>query len=264
MMRHILVAAMAVSLLVLRGHAGRMEDRSGLMVNIPSGSYEPFYRRESEKITRASFTRARSVSVEAFQLDRYPVTNREFISFVKNHPQWRRSNVLPIFADAHYLTHWASDLSLAHPSDNERPVTNVSWFAAQAYCKAEGKMLPTTDQWEYVLADRGINNKAVRAAILAWYGRPATQALPVVQASAANSYRISGLVGLIWEWTLDFNSVLSGSDTRGSDARFCGGGSLGVTDPGDYASFMRYSMRASLKASYTTKDLGFRCAKNAR
>ncbi|RKW08781.1 MAG: formylglycine-generating enzyme family protein, partial [Capnocytophaga sp.] len=27
-------------------------------------------------------------------------------------------------------------------------------------------------------------------------------------------------------------------------------------------AFMRYSLRGSLKASYTTKNLGFRCAKD--
>ncbi|MFT6733521.1 MAG: sulfatase modifying factor 1 [Polaribacter sp.] len=30
------------------------------------------------------------------------------------------------------------------------PVTNVSWFSADAFCRAEGKRLPTVDEWEYV------------------------------------------------------------------------------------------------------------------
>jgi formylglycine-generating enzyme len=36
-----------------------------------------------------------------------------------------------------------------------------------------------------------------------------------------------------------------------------------VADTTDYPAFMRYSMRASLKASYTTDNLGFRCAGGA-
>ena len=69
-----------------------------------------------------------------------------------------------------------------------------------------------------------------------------------------------GLVGLVWEWTRDFNSMMSGQDLRASSVRFCGGSSLGAADPSDYASFMRYAMRESLKAAYTTGNLGFRCA----
>ena len=30
----------------------------------------------------------------------------------------------------------------------------------------------------------------------------------------------------------------------------------------NYAAFMRYAFRGSIKANYTTKNLGFRCAKN--
>ncbi len=42
-------------------------------------------------------------------------------------------------------------------------MTDVSWFAAQAYCKARGLRLPTTEQWEYALADAGRGQDGVRA-----------------------------------------------------------------------------------------------------
>ena len=43
---------------------------------------------------------------------------------------------------------------------------------------------------------------------------------------------------------------------------FCGAGSLGASDRGNYAAFMRFGFRSSLRAGYTVHNLGFRCAKD--
>jgi formylglycine-generating enzyme len=43
---------------------------------------------------------------------------------------------------------------------------------------------------------------------------------------------------------------------------FCASGSFGASDKEDYAAFMRFAFRGSLKANYTVGNLGFRCAKN--
>jgi sulfatase modifying factor 1 len=245
-------------LAILCGGAAVANTDSGV-VRLPAGAYVPFYARGSAR----QETPRRPVTVDAFSLDQFPVTNRQFLAFVAGHPQWRKSQVKPIFADAHYLARWRSDLTLRE-GDAERPVTNVSWFAAEGYCEAEGKSLPTTDQWEYALADGDRTRVDLRQRTLAWYGRPNSQDLPSVQSASANGFGVRGLVGLVWEWTLDFNSIMSGEDLRSSGARFCGGSSIGAADASDYASFMRYAMRASLKAAYTTGNLGFRCASNTR
>ncbi len=73
--------------------------------------------------------------------------------------------------------------------------------------------------------------------------------------------------GLVWEWVLDFGNALVSADSRESGdpnkMRFCGSGALAAGEKGDYASFMRIAFRGSLQASYTTGNLGFRCAKDA-
>lgn len=230
------------------------------MALVPAGRYVPFILKAGKN---SEYLRA-PIKVDGFQLDRTVVSNEDFLSFVKKHSQWRKSQVPRIFADSHYLEGWKSDLQLRAPKDRSRPVTQVSWFAAKAYCESMGKTLPTTDQWEYALADQGRNKEEINRAILAWYGQPNSVKLASVDAGSSNGFGLKNMVGLVWEWTLDFNSATGGDEADNSDKNggfYCGGASLGKLDSSDYATFMRYSFRASLKASYTTSNLGFRCAK---
>ena len=182
------------------------------------------------------------------------------------YPEWRRSRIKPLFADRRYLRRWAGDLDLADAAARDEPVTNVSWFAAEAYCKAQGLRLPTTEQWEYALADAGRGQAEVRARSLEWFSEP-NGARPKAIGAPANGFGLRDMAGLVWEWTLDFNAYATTTESRdvnGKDsAGFCGGAAAGVADPTDYPAFMRYSMRASLKADYTADNLGFRCAGRA-
>jgi formylglycine-generating enzyme len=183
---------------------------------------------------------------------------------VRQHPEWRRSRIKPLFADHHYLAKWRSDLKL--PEDARaasEPVTNVSWFAAEAYCEAQGLRLPTTEQWEYALADQGRNQKEIAQRSLDWFSTPNREHPSVVGRGEPNGFGVYDLVGLVWEWTLDNNSFMTGTEQRNTsskdDAAFCGSGSVGVNDASDYPAFMRYALRTSLKAAYTVENVGFRC-----
>ena len=130
-------------------------------------------------------------------------------------------------------------------------MTNVSWFAAEAYCRARGARLPTTEQWEYALADDGRGQEAVRERSLEWFAEPNP---PARRRSAAppTASASRDLVGLVWEWTLDFDAYATTAELRdpnGKDsARSAAARRPASTDPTDYPGFMRFSMRASLKA----------------
>jgi sulfatase modifying factor 1 len=230
-------------------------------VLVPGGHYTPF---ERVKPLGGGSPTAVSLAVPAFRLDAVPVTNGAFLAFLSNHPEWRRSQVKSLFAERRYLVRWADDLALADPEARDEPVTGVSWFAARAYCRALGKRLPTTQEWEYALADSGRAQDAVRRASLDWFARPNDLRPGPVGQKPANGFGLSDMVGLVWEWTLDFDSfaiTAEARDPNGKDsAQFCGGAGAGVTDATDYPAFMRYSMRASLKANYVADILGFRCA----
>lgn len=238
------------------------------MALLPGGTYRSFLLTPVAKKGERPVFRAEPTSVKAFYLDRQVVTNGDFLSFLKTHSQWRKSEIPALFADEHYLSTWESDLDFGGKKNKNKAVTGVSWFAAKAYCESLGKSLPTTDQWEYALYDQNRNSSRVKEKILAWYGRPNGETAVDAGSGAPNGFGVHDLVGLVWEWTLDFNSFLAGEELRGDGSKdeglFCGGASLGKSSADDYAAFMRYSFRASLKAKYTTHNLGFRCAREKK
>ena len=231
------------------------------LAHVPAGGYLPFFKFSAGKGQTGA--ELRPIQVRAFQMDFSPITNAQFLAFVRAHPEWRRSRVKSLFADPRYLAKWRGDL-VPPKGAAQAPVTNVSWFAAEAFCEARGLRLPTTDEWEYALDDAGRGRQVVTQQSLDWFSSPNPPHLGAVGRGAPNGFGLRNMVGLVWEWTQDFSSTGSGTEQRNTsskdDAQFCGGGALGVRDATDYPAFMRYALRASLKAAYTQDNLGFRCA----
>lgn len=229
------------------------------MADVKGGRYQPFYGGKDT-----------TVQVREFMMDVTPVTNSKFLAFVKANPQWRRSRVKRIYAEANYLQSWENDTTLAPGMNPDAPVINISWFAAKAYCDAVGKSLPTVDQWEYAaMADAKTTDARKKVSynkeILGWYEKPNTSGNEVAQ-TTENIWGIADLHGLVWEWTADFNEVMisgeSRKDVSNDNARFCGASSVGASDLMNYAAFMRFAFRGSLKASYCVQNQGFRAVKN--
>jgi sulfatase modifying factor 1 len=232
------------------------------MVLLPAGRYVPLFRGVNEP---------RDVPVNPFWLDTLPVTNTDFLEFVKANPKWRRSSIKRLFADGNYLRQWSDDLDIGTAVDSNSPVTHVSWFAAKAYSVWRGKRLPTTAEWEYAAAASpthadGDNDAEFKQQVMAWYAEPAVAKLPSVGTRKRNYFGVHDLHGLVWEWVADFNTALVTGDSRGDTGLerqlFCGSGSEGSNDRSNYPAYMRYAFRSSLKASYTVQNLGFRCAKD--
>jgi formylglycine-generating enzyme required for sulfatase activity len=229
------------------------------MVKIKGGKYIPLYGRDSMK-----------VSINDFSMDVFPVTNKEYLAFVKKNPKWQKSKTIKLFADESYLRDWKSDTLLNVNQKLNSPITNISWFAAKDYCECMGKRLPTVDEWEYVaMADKKMPDarklKTYNEFILGWYEKPKSFNKKIVY-KFKNYWNVYDLHGLVWEWTSDFNSVLISGESRkdvDADANlFCGSAAINATDLMNYAAFMRYAIRGSLKAKYTMKNLGFRCVKD--
>ena len=238
------------------------------LVPIPAGRYQPLYKRTAVDSNGVATSRpAPPVAVPAFALATHPVTNAEFLEFVRTHPQWRRSKARRLYVDESYLRHWRGDLDFGEASIANSPVVNVSWFAARAYCVAHGRQLPTVDQWEYVAAASETRADATRDArfqdrLRAWYSQPTPAWLAPVRSTFRNVYGVWDLHGLVWEWTADFSSAMVNGESRGDAALdkglFCGSGAANAGDFRDYAAFMRFAYRSSLSARYCVANLGFR------
>lgn len=233
------------------------------LVSIEGGEYQPLYAKAADKR-----------KVGSYLLGLKQVTNAEFLEFVRENPQWQKSKVSPAEADINYLRHWAGDLDLG-PQGNamrDAPVTHVSWFAARAYCAARGLRLPTQDEWEFAArADAtrvdASTDPAFLRRLLEWYARPTPALLPPAREAEANVYGLRGMHGMVWEWVDDFNSAMIVGDSRGDGSLerrlFCGAGSLLTADVSNYAAYMRYAMRSSLRGEYCVASLGFRVARSA-
>ena len=227
------------------------------MVPVGPGQWRPLYPGEGEE----------SIAVSAFWLDVAPVTNAEFAAFVDRQPKWRHDNVPELFAGHRYLNHWKDD---AAQRATGQPVTNVSWWAARAYCEERGARLPLEREWELAAMASSTVPDASRdpeflAEILRWYSTPGAT-LAAAGSGPPNFWGVRDLHGLVWEWVEDFQSALVAVDNREDGtvdtARFCGAGAVNASNKDDYAAFMRLAFRASLRADFATSNLGFRCARD--
>jgi len=259
--------ALAVIGMLAAASCGRAEEKacapppSG-MVRVPAGVYRPLFRAENDP---------KEVPVKSFCLDAFPVTNADFLEFVRANPRWRRSQVKRLFADESYLKLWTADLELGSTTASNAPVTHVSWFAAKAFAAWKGKRLPTVAEWEYAASASptradGENDPEFKAQLLAWFSAPAPRVLPPAGTRRTNYYGVHDLHGLVWEWVADFNTAMVTGDARGDTGLerqlFCAAGSQNAGDRANYPAFMRSGFRSSLKAQYTVHNLGFLCAKD--
>lgn len=210
-----------------------------------------------------------TVHVARFALDRVPVTNGQFLAFVRRNPQWQRGRVPALFADEDYLSHWVGAGALGAAALPDQPVTRVSWFAARAYCADQGGRLPDWQEWELAAAADGQRadarqDPAWRNRILDWYAQPANRQLATVGQGAPDVHGIQDLHGLVWEWVEDFNALIVSGDSRNQgDAdklKFCGAGALSLQDKDNFAILMRIAFLSALEARSTARSLGFRCA----
>ncbi|MGC0362798.1 iron(II)-dependent oxidoreductase [Rhodococcus sp. 27YEA15] len=105
---------------------------------------------------------AHVVNVGTFAIDRFPVTNGQFLEFVDDggysRPElWSRTGWrhrveaglrAPQFWEYDGSRWWQRVFGLDEPLHERRPVVHVGYFEAEAYARWAGKRLPSEAEWE--------------------------------------------------------------------------------------------------------------------
>lgn len=182
------------------------------MILVPSATINVRLSVADDFVPHPSAGREMAMTADSFLIDRFPVTNAEYLRFI------RETRYIP--ADtSNYLRHWVSGMPV---SGQERyPVVWVSLEDARAYARWAGKRLPTEAEWQ--LAAQGTDGRE-----WPWgdefhatkcnngFGRPTpVDAFP----KGESPYGVADLVGNVWQMTGDvysngayyFNVIRGGS-----------------------------------------------------
>lgn len=159
-----------------------------------------------------------------FYIDRYEVTQKEFLRVMSISPSFFKGD--------------------------ERPVEKVTWNQAFAFCGKVGKRLPTEQEWER--ANRAGTTSPYywedgHPDEYAWHKGNANKQTHVVGEKKPNFLGLYDMAGNVWEWTQS-DHERSGKVVRGGSWRN-GVGSL------------KSSHRISSLPIHKFHYVGFRCAK---
>ena len=240
-------------------------------VRVPAGSTTLGLRRDSQAFGWDNEFEAQTVHIPEFTVDRYQVTNGQFLQFLQeggyNHRalwtpagwEWKTTRDIshPVFwvrrGDAWAYRSMFDEIPL--PSD--WPVY-VSHAEARAYARWAGKVLPTEAQWHR--AADGVGEGPYPPSD-AWDPAPVNACL-----LGASSFGVEGLIANGWEWTSTEFAPFPGFQPfafyPGYSAQFFDGqhyvlkGGSVRTSP----CMLRRSFRNWFQPHYQYVYAGFRCA----
>ncbi len=193
------------------------------------------------------------VSLDAFYIDKYEVTNAEYRNFIKaaghREPyEWENKNF----------------------NQDTQPVTGVSWDDAVACCRWRGKRLPTEAEWEKAA---GGNKGWVFPWGNDWNRKFANSSSEGKKKTApvgsypegVSPYGVHDMAGNVWEWCADkyganyyhLSPTHNPIDNSGDDARVIRGGGWF-----DLPMQLRIANRYYSHPMVRYNGIGFRCARN--
>ena len=98
-------------------------------------------------------------------------------------------------------------LTKRNPSNlkgSDRPVEQVSWEEANAYCKDVGMRLPSEAEWEFAARAGSNGARYGNLAEVAWYRPNSASMTQPVAARQPNAWGLYDMLGNAWEWTNDW------------------------------------------------------------
>ena len=214
---------------------------------------------------------AAPVMLPAFAMRSTPVTVADFLRFVQTHPAWRRDRVPSLYAASGYLQGWRTSLDPGLANVLQSPVTQVSWFAARAYCQSESARLPTWHEWEYAAASdheqADARGKQGRSGLILQRLLERTGQTPTpVGRRAPDFYGLYDMNSLVWEWVGDYAALFVNADARNPDRQnllqLCGGSALAFSDRSAYPLMMRVAALSAMQPADVSGNIGFRCVRD--
>ena len=228
------------------------------MVPIPAG---PFIRGSAQGEGRPDEQPRQKIYLQAFAIDKYEVTNGQYLKFVEE-----TLHKLP------FNVYGDGPLNLVK-GIAELPVVQVTWHDAVDYCFWAGKRLPTEAEWEK--AARGTDRR-----LYPWGDEPPDRKranfdrewddkstlLEATSLPAGGSpYGIHHLSGNVREWVQDWYKPDYYHNAPDRNPHGPESGILKVIRGGSWRSFdhdIRVTARGKGGFALKTHGIGFRCARD--
>jgi formylglycine-generating enzyme required for sulfatase activity len=231
----------------------------GPMVLVPAGEFA-MGSDEGEEDEKP----VHRVYLDAFYMDKHEVTVGQYAKFLEATgreapPRWGIMN---------------------ESRHQKRPVVNVNWSDADAYCRWAGKRLPTEAEWEKAArgTDRRIypwgNDRPSKSRAYyhssffsktEWNDHAALGIVGLLE-DGKSPYGIYDMAGNVWEWTNDWydNNYYKTSPTKNPNGPDRSDGKLKVVRGGSWVSGpvkLRSANRHDVDPTHRDLNQGFRCAK---
>jgi formylglycine-generating enzyme required for sulfatase activity len=246
-------------------------------VTIPAAEFLMGSDRRTDIYTRANETPQHALVLPQYRIARAPVTVAQFAAFV--HATGYKTTA-EAHGSAFILAGWewqeVKGANWANPRGpkshvrykQEHPVTCISWYDAQVFCRWAGVRLPTEAEWEK--AARGADGR-----IWPWgndapddkrcnFRRNVGDTTPVgAYPAGASPYGLLDVSGNAWEWTSSFyrrypyDATDGREDPEGDEDRALRGGAWNQLDL-DFV--VRCATRGGSSPALRNGDVGFRVA----
>jgi formylglycine-generating enzyme required for sulfatase activity len=235
------------------------------MIHIPAG---PFLMGSNDG--PADERPAHEVTLPAYSIDRFPVTNARFAAFLNAAAGPGTRERLYDFDDPDARIRMRDGRWQADPGFERHPVNEVPWGGALAYCRWQGKRLPTEAEWEK--AARGVDGRRypwgndLPDARRARYGAGWNETAPVdAMPAGASPYGVRDMSGNVWEWVSSayrpypYRADDGREDPTPGPVRGTRGGGHGSA-AGDLTTTHR-GRHVSRNPASGHHNIGFRCAR---